>query len=94
MTIDKAIEHCEEVAETIKSRLPDYAEPVIDYMQIAEWLRELKAYREAEEKINRKMKSGQWSDAVVFGMGKAQLIMRNHIREVNADEDREGSESE
>lgn len=47
---------------------------------------ELKAYREADEEINRKMKSGQWSDAVVYGMGKALLIMRNHIGEVKDSE--------
>lgn len=56
-----------------------------EHRQLAEWLKKLRAYEEAEEEINRKMKSGQWSDVVVFGMGKALFIMRKHISEVNAD---------
>ena len=85
MTIDEAITHCIEVAEQNEDQ--SCKKCANEHRQLAEWLRELKAYREAEEAINRKMKSGQWSDAVVFGMGKALLIMRKHIREVNADED-------
>lgn len=57
-----------------------------EFRKLASWLRELKAYREAEEEIDRKRKSGQWSEAVVFGMSRALLIMRRHIKEVNADE--------
>lgn len=53
------------------------------HRQLVALLKELKAYREAEEEIDRKRKSGQWSDAIVFGMNMAFWIMHNHIREVN-----------
>lgn len=85
MIIDEAIKHCEEEVERIERNHP-YID-VTEYRQIAEWLKELKAYREAEEEIDRKRKSGQWSEAVVFGMSRALLIMRRHIKGVNADED-------
>lgn len=55
--------------------------------QLAEWLRELKAYREARKEITRKMNSGQWSEGVVYGLDKAVRIMEKHLREVNADGD-------
>lgn len=62
------------------------------HRQLAEWLRELKAWREAREEIVRKMNSGQWSDAVIFGMAKAIVIIdktlfaHNCNKEVNADD--------
>ena len=61
MTIDEAIKHCEEVAEaneaatkwqgvtyTLKQRCAKQAE---DYKQIAEWLKELKYYRNEFAKL-------------------------------------------
>ena len=58
--------------------------------QLAEWLRELKAYREAREKIQRKANSGQWSDAVIYGLSKATVIINkclfaHNVRGVKAD---------
>lgn len=56
-SIDEAIQHCEEVAEEQKEKakrigelihdeMYDYClESVADHRQLAEWLRELKAYR-------------------------------------------------
>ena len=90
MTLDEAIKHCEEVVESCERGNPkkrSKAKCASEYRQLAKWLKELKAYREADEEIDRKIKSGQWSDAVVFGMGKALYIMRKHAKEVNADED-------
>lgn len=97
MTLEEEIKHCEEkadaderVADMVNSESEfweDLLESVKYYRQLAEWLKELKAYREAEEEINRQMKSGQWSDAVAYGMNKALVIMHKHIREVKADED-------
>ena len=49
---------------------------MIFHRQLADWLRELKAYREAEDNIKHKAESGQWSDAVVYGMVKAQQIIK------------------
>lgn len=86
LTLEQAIQHCEEVAkeleeEAVKGCCDDSEtmdkciECADEHRQLAEWLRKLKAYREAEEEINRKMKSGQWSDAVVYGMSKASVII-------------------
>ena len=42
MTIDEAIQHCEEVASKCVSSNNQCA---LDHRQLAEWLRELKMYR-------------------------------------------------
>lgn len=54
MTIDEAIKHCEEVAEanerTCKAKpnvnLEKYIECAAEHRQLAEWLKELKRYKE------------------------------------------------
>lgn len=67
-SIDEAIQHCEEVAEEQKEKakrigelihdeMYDYClERAADHRQLAEWLRELQAYRDiidtADERIN------------------------------------------
>lgn len=96
--LDEAIKHCEEVAEEqeqkakvlqgdfYKIRRESCKECASEHRQLASWLRKLKAYEEADEEICRKMNNGQWSEAVAYGMGKALVIMRKHMREVNADE--------
>lgn len=103
MTLEEAIKYCEEVAELNEECARIYNEQgktmesysckecASEHRQLAEWLRELKAYREAEEEINRKMKSGQWSDAVVYGMSKASVIIEkcrfaHNCKGVNADD--------
>lgn len=105
LDLEAAIKHCEEVAEAEEQKYKewkgDYShlkkidsclECAKEHRQLAEWLRELKAYREAREKIVRKMNSGQWSDAVIFGMAKAIVIIdktlfaHNCNKEVNADD--------
>ena len=60
MTIDEAIKHCEEKAE----QLEGYAEPyrsmgncekcAEEHRQLAEWLKELKAYREQSKDAVRR----------------------------------------
>ena len=62
-----------------------------EHRQLATWLRELKAYREAREEIQRKAKSNQWSEAVVYGLTKAVAIIdkclfAHNVGEVKADE--------
>lgn len=60
MNIDEAIKHCEEVAETEEQKLKDWKgdyshlqkidsckECASEHRQLADWLKELKAYREA-----------------------------------------------
>lgn len=43
MTLDEAIKHAEEVANSQCSECGE------EHQQLAEWLKELKAYREAEQ---------------------------------------------
>lgn len=71
MTLDEAIIHCEEVAEsqekkarklndgTMSTRIK-CEECAKEHRQLAEWLKELKAYRKAKEKILENMKV--WAD--------------------------------
>lgn len=54
MTIDEAIKHCEEVAEEQEKN--ECNECAAEHRQLAEWLKELKAYREAKDKIFKNMK--------------------------------------
>ena len=63
MSIDEAIKHCEEVAENQEWMAENYnddsmgaklcKECATEHRQLAEWLRELKAYREAEKEIKQ-----------------------------------------
>lgn len=84
MTIDEAITHCIEVAEQNEDQ--SCKECANEHRQLAEWLTKLMAYEEARSEIVRKMNSGQWSEGVVYGLGKAVRIMEKHLREVNADD--------
>ena len=94
MTIDEAIRHCEEVAEEKEQEAKeahvlsgmDCMECAEEHRQLAEWLRELKAYREAREEIIRKRDSSQWSELVVHGFSHAIYTIDNHLKEVNADD--------
>ena len=92
MTLDEAIKHCEEVAEEKEQEAKeahvlsgmDCMECAEEHRQLAEWLRELKAYREAREEIIRKRDSSQWSELVVHGFSHAIYTIDNHLKEVNA----------
>ena len=98
MTLDETIRHCEEVAaEQKRKALAAYSEEDYEkskdciwcseeHRQLAEWLRELKAYRKAREEIIRKRDSSQWSELVVHGFSHAICTIDNHLKEVNADE--------
>lgn len=44
MTIDEAIEHCENVAKNNCSKCG------VEHLQLADWLKELKTYRETVQK--------------------------------------------
>lgn len=95
MTLDEAIRHCEEVAEEKEQEAKeahvlsgmDCMECASEHRQLAEWLRELKAYREARDEIIRKRDSSQWSELVVHGFSHAIHTIDNHLKEVNANED-------
>ena len=45
MTLDEAIDHCEEVAQECEN-----AECGMEHEQLAEWLKELRAFREVLKK--------------------------------------------
>ena len=63
MTLDKAIQHCEEVAEKQKYKAGEVGglqrqvcyECEADHRQLAEWLRELKAYKSFADWIAKKI---------------------------------------
>ena len=94
MTLDEAIRHCEYVAEEKEQEAKeahvlsgmDCMECAKEHRQLAEWLRELKAYREAREEIIRKRDSSQWSELVVHGFSHAICTIDNHLKEANADD--------
>ena len=81
MTITEAIKHCEELSETLERNLPNYAEPVVDFRQIADWLRELKEYREIITNAPRIIIEKYGSDIIE---GYADIY--DMLREVKADE--------
>ena len=111
MTIDEAIEYCEEVAhqnEILMKRYDDASgynrshdekirtdgakgcEQLISlYRQLAEWLRELKAYRKAEKEIEQELVN--WDDidnGKCRGLFLATSIIQHYKNEeVNANED-------
>ena len=62
MDLESAIQHCEEVAnanerlcETVHPamQLSDYGKCAEEHRQLAEWLKELKAYKDARAEINQ-----------------------------------------
>lgn len=98
-SIDEAIKHCEEVAEANEKMIEydlaytdeqkeECRECAEEHRQLAEWLKELKAYREARKEINGL--ATVWEEGE--GINKCRRILFKHLEEVNADE--EGSESE
>lgn len=82
MTLDEHIKRYDDRAKSIRNSIVDKKE----CQEVVELLRELKAYREAREEITRKRNSGQWSEAVVFGLSRAIHIIDKCIEEVNADD--------
>ena len=98
MTLEEEIQKQEEKAMTYKSMgnqlsMNMSAEKQIRAMedyhmsnyhkQLAEWLKELKAYREARKEINGL--ATVWEEGE--GINKCRRILFKHLEEVNADED-------
>lgn len=52
MDLDEAIKHCEEVADT-PCFTDEEARCYSEHRQLAEWLKELKAYKDARAEINQ-----------------------------------------
>lgn len=106
MTLEEAIKHCEEVADVCEFEASKYdmtdayeshvacqeGECAEEHRQLAEWLRELKAYKKAYTEIDGKIESdymgnNEYEMAVSDGYQSAINIIDRCIEEVNADED-------
>lgn len=101
MTLEEAIKHCEEVAEKYCEKVEegltadDFCDSCAsEHRQLAEWLRELKAYRKAEKEIEQELVN--WNDidnGKCRGLFLATSIIQ-HYKDEEANADEEGSESE
>lgn len=90
MSLDEAIKHCEEVAEKKEKECKwisgsedagmngalakTFAECASEHRQLAEWLKKLKAYEEAKEKIELKAEKCP-QDEIRYGMRSALYIL-------------------
>lgn len=96
MSLSDAIKHCEEVAEKNEKQAswfwgkegnPNYencVECAKEHRQLAEWLRELKAYRKAHEEIQHEPLVWEYGQAIE----KCLWIIDSCLKEVNnADSD-------
>lgn len=98
-SLDKAIKHCEEVAEenekiadtfeySLKTK-SDCKECAKKHRQLAEWLRELKKLREIPDKLVPKYRDGIQDE---YNRGANEMLeeviddIRKYIEEVKADE--------
>ena len=91
MTIDEAINHCVEVAE--KDCICEGC--ASEHRQLAEWLKELKTYREFADWLVKAVLEDDWEDSVDFyaevlcrkltKLGKLKVV-DNKYMEVNADD--------
>jgi len=100
MTLDEAIKHAEEVAEEKEAQawevqlqeeygtIKSCKECTEEHRQLAEWLKELKAYRKAEKEIEQELVN--WNDidnGKCRGLFLATSIIQHYKDgEVNADE--------
>lgn len=100
MTLDEAIKHCEEVATKNEETIAYYTiqgdkewldecekdclECASEHRQLAEWLKKLKAYEEAKEKIELKAEKCP-QDEIRYGMRSALYVLDKCL---------EGSDSE
>jgi hypothetical protein len=69
MTLDEAIKHCEEVAE----KLCICDECAEEHRQLAEWLEELKTYREFADWLAKAVLEEDWEESADFN---AEVICR------------------
>lgn len=90
MSLDEAIKRCEEVAEKKEKECKwisgsedagmngalakTFAECASEHRQLAEWLKKLKAYEEAKEKIELKAEKCP-QDEIRYGMRSALYIL-------------------
>lgn len=95
MTLEEAIKHAEEVAEELEEEavkgccddteiMDKCIECAKEHRQLAEWLKELKKYREADEEI--RSLSQVWEEGE--GINKCCRIIDKHLEEVIAYENK------
>lgn len=85
MTIEEAIKHCEEVAEAEEQKYKewkgDYShlkkidsclECANEHRQLAEWLKELKFYKDRQDLINK-----SWQELINYKEGIEKIKMRS-----------------
>ena len=93
--LDEEIKHCEEIVNDMENReghafiAITYAEYASEYRQLAEWLKELKAFRKAEKEIEQELVN--WDDidnGKCRGLFLATSIIQHYKdEEVNADDE-------
>lgn len=85
-SLDEAIEHCEEKAEELRAKVPykifnddywtqeelDCLECAKEHRQLAEWLRELKFYKDRQDLINK-----SWQELIRYKEGIEIIKMRS-----------------
>ena len=96
MTIDEAIKHCEEVVSGHERNCEIFIEDselwqinkewADKYHHIAEWLRELKAYRKAHEEICYQPQSWEYGQGIQTCIDIITDCLKEVYREVDADE--------
>ena len=100
LSLDEAIAHYLKIAEENEKDAEQFKrikatqdmishcyECAKEHRQLADWLRELKAYDEARAEIIRKSKSGQWSEGGMFGINFALGIIDKHIKGITENEE-------
>ncbi len=83
MTLEEAIKHCEEVAEELEEEavkgccddteiMNKCIECVNEHRQLAEWLKELKFYKDRQDLINK-----SWQELINYKDGIEKIKMRS-----------------
>lgn len=81
MTLEEAIKHCEKVAEQLSSE-ECCDECAADHWQLAEWLKELKAYKEKE-----RAEAYPISENIIKGFEEFTELMFKRGQEESEDKD-------
>ena len=92
MTLEEAIKHCEEVADKYCEKVEDglTADDFCDscaseHRQLADWLRELKAYREILANADKLIES-EYGYVIIEGYADVVAKMNEVFKEANAED--------
>lgn len=81
MTIDKCIDILDDNFTVIDTHGHYTDEEESEALATA--VKGLEAWEKVRQEIERKSKSGQWSEAVIYGMQKSLAIINKHMGEIN-----------